>query len=482
MAQFNGQFNGVNTPLDYTGSSGGGGVGIPGPQGPAGPQGPKGADGISPTVTIDSITNGHKVVITDVNGQHSMNVMNGQDGQNGRDGIDGRDGQQGIQGPIGLTGPQGEQGIQGIQGVKGDQGDPFLVAKVYATVEEMDAGYANDGLKEGQLVGISSVTGGEQGGYLYIKGAVSYEFFFDLGSVEGLAGQQGPPGEQGPVGPKGDPGPQGLQGEQGISGIQGEVGPEGPRGEKGEKGDTGDKGDPGERGPIGPEGPAGRDGLDGKNGEPGPEGPKGDQGEPGPGLPPGGKPGQIPIKVSEEDYATEWSDLPEGEGGVDFTTDDTLELSEENVLGVTTPVKGIIDQDAFDKLQPEEQQKGLHVIPGNKPNISTYIVQKPGEIYSTDEVVIGTWIDGKLIYRKVITYESLSMPGLNSQTLIDGPNSVDCIIDGQFRYDGNGLYNAFGIVYYNDSNGKIALRQQISSGNVTIHNVRIILKYTKIID
>lgn len=85
-----------------------------------------------------------------------------------------------------------------------------------------------------------------------------------------------------------------------------------------------------------------------------------------------------------------------------FTTDDTLAMDDDATLSVSTPVKGIISQDDFNKLQPDEQEKGVYFIHGNRPNISTYIVQKPGEIYSEDEVVIGTWIDGKPIYRIVL--------------------------------------------------------------------------------
>lgn len=34
----------------------------------------------------------------------------------------------------------------------------------------MNEGYATDGLPQGSLVGISTQTGGEQGGYIYAKG------------------------------------------------------------------------------------------------------------------------------------------------------------------------------------------------------------------------------------------------------------------------------------------------------------------------
>ena len=59
------------TEADLTGSiTGGGNNGGTG----------TGADGYSPTVTITTITGGHKVTITDKNGPHNFNVMNGTNG------------------------------------------------------------------------------------------------------------------------------------------------------------------------------------------------------------------------------------------------------------------------------------------------------------------------------------------------------------------------------------------------------------------
>lgn len=42
--------------------------------------GQDGEDGVSPTVTVTEITGGHKVIITDADGEHEFNVMNGQGG------------------------------------------------------------------------------------------------------------------------------------------------------------------------------------------------------------------------------------------------------------------------------------------------------------------------------------------------------------------------------------------------------------------
>ena len=63
--------------------------GTNGKDGTNGLNGTNGADGISPTITVEAITGGHKVNITDVNGTQSFNVMNGRDGQNGADGTSG---------------------------------------------------------------------------------------------------------------------------------------------------------------------------------------------------------------------------------------------------------------------------------------------------------------------------------------------------------------------------------------------------------
>lgn len=89
---------------------------------------------------------------------------------------------------VNIKGPQGQQGIQGIQG---ERGEPFLIQKVYPTVDDMNNGYATDGLPEGALVGISSDTGGADGGKIYIKGKDVYELFFDLANVDGIQGADG---------------------------------------------------------------------------------------------------------------------------------------------------------------------------------------------------------------------------------------------------------------------------------------------------
>lgn len=120
-------------------AGGGGGVPVPGPQGPEGPPGPKGdkgdkgdtgpagedgTDGISPAVATAPIDGGTKVTITDAAGDHEFNVMDGADGADGAPGPKGDPGDPGPAGEQGPVGEKGEPGEQGPAGPKGDKGNP----------------------------------------------------------------------------------------------------------------------------------------------------------------------------------------------------------------------------------------------------------------------------------------------------------------------------------------------------------------------
>lgn len=201
---------------------GGGGeyVPVPGPQGPPGPEGPPGPKGDK-----------------------------GDPGPKGDTGEQGPEGPQGVQGVQGIQGDQGIPGPKGEQGPKGDAGAPFSVAKVYPSVEAMNADFSGADVAVGQFVIIN--TGNvedEDNAKLYVKGATAYSYITDLSGAQGM---QGPAGEQGPQGEPGLQGPQGIQGLQGEQGIQGPQGIEGPQGPPGPQGE---KGDPGEQGPQGPAG------------------------------------------------------------------------------------------------------------------------------------------------------------------------------------------------------------------------------------
>ena len=68
---------------------------------------------------------------------------------------------------------------------------------------------------------------------------------------------------------------------------------------------------------------------------------------------------------------------------------------EGDAIRVTTPVRGLT-QAEYDGI-PEEERKGLYIVTD-----ANTALPEGGEVYSTLETRIGTWIDGKPIYRRVI--------------------------------------------------------------------------------
>lgn len=61
------------------------------PAGADGEDGEKGADGVSPAVSVSTISGGHRITITSASGTVSFDVMDGEDGADGQDGADGDD-------------------------------------------------------------------------------------------------------------------------------------------------------------------------------------------------------------------------------------------------------------------------------------------------------------------------------------------------------------------------------------------------------
>ena len=90
-AKERGDFNGPQGPRGETGLQGPRGeTGLQGPRGETGPQGPRGETGpqgvqgepaVSPTLTVENIDGGHRVIITDSTGSKSIDIMNGEDGR-----------------------------------------------------------------------------------------------------------------------------------------------------------------------------------------------------------------------------------------------------------------------------------------------------------------------------------------------------------------------------------------------------------------
>ena len=112
---------------------------------------------------------------------------------------------------------------------------------------------------------------------------------------------------------------------------------------------------------------------------------------------------------------------------------------------------------------------------------------KNANTYTTDEIKIGTWINGKSLYRKVMEFKNLTYDkNLFIRNL--GIQNVEnyCRCEVYHIYD-----NMQGFESYRSSSSSYYLDWYISNGNIyidnKIHNVTnydyiVILEYTKTID
>lgn len=105
---------------------------------------------------------------------------------------------------------------------------------------------------------------------------------------------------------------------------------------------------------------------------------------------------------------------------------------EDGTVQVTTPVKGLT-QAEYDRL-PERERGGLCVITD-----AATVLPEGGEVYSTEETQIGTWIDGKPLYRKVFHKITSASSGRWVEVLNLTDQEADTIIrwDGRIAF-GNG--------------------------------------------
>lgn len=190
-------------------------VGPQGPQGPQGEVGPTGAKGADGATWL----NGTAAPTTQgKDGDYYINTTNG-DVYKRTSGAWGKVGNiKGATGATGAKGEKGDTGAQGPTGAQGAKGDPFAIAKTYASISAMNAGYASDGIKQGQFVIID--TGNvddEDNAKLYVKGETAYSYITDLSGAKGMTGPQGPRGATGAQGPKGETGATGAAGKDGVT-------------------------------------------------------------------------------------------------------------------------------------------------------------------------------------------------------------------------------------------------------------------------
>ena len=104
--------------------------------------------------------------------------------------------------------------------------------------------------------------------------------------------------------------------------------------------------------------------------------------------------------------------------------------------------------------------------------------------YSTDEHIIGTWITGKPVYRKVIDIDYITLnEGVN--TIEHGISNMEAVVrmDFMLRYTNENWYYNWDM-YRNITIGYSVITVNISSDAGTTHfnDGHIILEYTKTTD
>lgn len=194
---------------------------------------------------------------------------------------------------------------------------------------------------------------------------------------------------------------------------------------------------------------------------------------------------------------------PPGEGGsgggVDFDIDDTLVMDLDNVLGVKTPVKGILNREEYDALPEEEKNAGFYIIDEPGEGSSGESSSPSNHIYSTEEHVVGAWIDGRPVYEITVRSKTPIAPASNEsysyRNVLAAINDFGALIghEGMFKTGAiwrtfPHIYSSVGHMYIACSNiGRVDIRyDKIGSGSVSNYTFEadayVTIKYIKLSD
>lgn len=224
-------------------------------------------------------------------------------------------------------GEKGEKGEPGEQGEKGEPGTGIKILGKYDSLEELKQEHPTG--NEGDCYTVNGV--------LYVWSGTEW---LDVGNIKGEKGDTPTIGDNGnwfigeedtgkpSRGENGQDGQDGADGKDGIDGITPTIGENGNwyfgetdtgKPSRGVKGDTGEKGEPGIQGIPG------QDGADGKDGE---------------GVPPGGTKGQVLMKLSADDYDSDWVEIEETSAHTHIASDITSGVFSPDLIPIITVDKG----------------------------------------------------------------------------------------------------------------------------------------------
>lgn len=117
-------------------------------------------------------------------------------------------------------------------------------------------------------------------------------------------------------------------------------------------------------------------------------------------------------------------------------------------------------------------------VPTKPDNVNKY----DNTIYSTSEMVVGTWVNGKPLYRKV--FNTISVSANNSSSTAHGISNLDAVA----RYTAHSYLNGV-IRPVTYTNGSKYVLCEIDKNNINIYNttdnpytITVIMEYTKTTD
>ncbi len=368
----------------------------------------------------------------------------GATGATGAQGVKGDTGAQGPQGIQGVQGPQGIQGIQGIQGEKGDDGYPFLIYKQYDTISEFDpADFSEVGLMFMVMTKVYDPDTGDLLGYpIYrytAEGTPPYSLITYM-NTEGIQGPKGDKGDTGAQGPAGPTGPQGAQGIQGPEGPQGEQGVQGIQGEQGEQG-------------VGVYAATVTQINNASH-----------------------------LMIAYTDDPETWVDCGTIASDVPIATTSAPGKVQPDGTTITVDANGVISGAASYYLGDTATWEGKTLeekLAYEEAHIDDDDEFAAPDLYSTSEVKTNkVWIDGKPIYRKVLTCTTNTVSVTNAWTLIPGfvLDETFHVVDVRFSPNGASFF------YRNDwrrSSGQFYANALLSDSTQVYANDKLIVEYTK---
>lgn len=98
--------------------------------------------------------------------------------------------------------------------------------------------------------------------------------------------------------------------------------------------------------------------------------------------------------------------------------------------------------------------------------------------YSTDEQVVGTWIDGSVVYEKTLYYETLSQY-TSDWTTLESNTNIDTIINMNYNLIAYNGQRQSSLMHFAVQMNGTDLRYYSTLGSGTATNVYITLRYTK---